>query len=185
MAESTETRTAGALTRAALDFATAGHQGQRRAADDAPYVMHPIEVATMLHDCGYPDDVVAAGVLHDVLEDTPAKRRELESRFGPTVAALVDTLTEDDSIGDPGERKAALRLEVARAGGPAAAIFAADKVSKARELRALAARGPLTPEQELKLTHYEESVDMLSEVIPGHPLLARLRAELELIRSPG
>ncbi len=183
MAQATEPKLPGALARAALDFASSGHYGQRRDADDLPYVMHPIEVAAMLHDCGYPDEVVAAGILHDVLEDTSAERLELERRFGVRVAALVATLTEDDSIRDARERKAALRRSIAEAGGSAAAIFAADKVSKAHELRLLAERGPLGDELELKLRHYEESLEMLDEVIPGHPLLARLSGELAGIRA--
>ena len=135
------------LTRRALDYATEHHAGQRRDTDGAPYVMHPVEVASLLYDAGYPDHVVAAGVLHDVLEDTDAERAEIESGFGPEVAGLVTALTEDDSIEDSRERKAALRLQVAKAGDEAAAVFAADKVSKAREMRHRAAQRPLDDER--------------------------------------
>jgi (p)ppGpp synthase/HD superfamily hydrolase len=58
------------LTRCALDFAEARHAGQRRVTDGAPFLMHPVEVASLLEREGCPDHVVAAAVLHDVLEDT-------------------------------------------------------------------------------------------------------------------
>ena len=60
------------ITRAALEFAAARHAGQRRDADLAPFILHPLEVAQLLRGRDYPDYVVAAGVLHDVIEDTDA-----------------------------------------------------------------------------------------------------------------
>src|SRR3954463_8418840 len=104
------------LTRAALDFAAREHAGQTRDIDSIPFVTHPVEVACLLHEAGYSDEVVAAGVLHDVLEDTEVTRGELEERFGPRVAELVAAVSEDPSIEDPAERKAALRAQVAAAG---------------------------------------------------------------------
>lgn len=170
-------------TLAALEFADQRHAGQRRQVDDAPFVMHPQEVAGLLHDAGYQDEVVAAGVLHDVIEDTSANRSDLEDRFGPEVARLVAAVTDDPSIEDAAERKAALRLQVAEAGEDAAVVFAADKVSKARELRLMGSRGPLEPEALMKLDHYRESLDMLEQLIPGHDLVAQLRSELERIEA--
>jgi (p)ppGpp synthase/HD superfamily hydrolase len=165
-------------TRAALAFAEERHAGQRREIDGAPFVTHPLEVACLLHEAGYGDDVVAAGVLHDVVEDTTAERADLEERFGPEVARLVAAVTDDPQIADPAERKAALRLQVAQAGESAAVVFAADKISKARELRQLAQREQLDKEAQLRLDHYRESLAMLEELIPGHQLVARLRVEL-------
>jgi len=57
-------------TKRALGFAVKRHAGQRRELDDAPFMAHPLEVASLLYETGYPDHVVAAGLLHDVLEDT-------------------------------------------------------------------------------------------------------------------
>ena len=154
-------------TRAALEFAAERHAGQRRDVDDAPFVMHPLEVARLLHDAGYPDHVVAAGVLHDVIEDTDTSPRDLARRFGPKVARLVAAVTEDPSITDRGERKAALRRQVADAGPEAAAVFAADKVSKAREMPERA-RGRLDPDRDRpRIEHYEESLEMLVELAAG------------------
>jgi (p)ppGpp synthase/HD superfamily hydrolase len=169
------------LAQDAVDYARARHEGQRRDADDAPFVVHPLEVASLLRDAGYPDHVVATGALHEILEDTDADKGELEARFGPKVAELVDALTDDPSIEDEQERRAALRRQVAEAGEEAAAVFAADKVSKARELRMKADRGPLNDEDRAKFEHYRESLEMLEVALPGSELVDRVRAELEAL----
>jgi (p)ppGpp synthase/HD superfamily hydrolase len=166
------------LTRAALDFAANHHAGQTRDIDSVPFVTHPVEVACLLHEAGYSDEVVAAGVLHDVLEDTDVERSELEERFGAQVADLVASVSDDPSIADDTERKAALRLQVAKAGDDSAVIFAADKLSKARELRTRARYGRFQRSDEGKLNHYRASLEMLSERMPGHPLVEQLREEL-------
>jgi (p)ppGpp synthase/HD superfamily hydrolase len=162
------------LTRDALAFARERHDGQ---------VAHPVEVGCLLHEAGYADEVVAAGVLHDVLEDTDAELSELEAQFGADVAELVAAVSDDPAIEDHAERKAALRRQVARAGEGAAAVFAADKVSKARELRVRASRGRFERRDESKMAHYEASLDMLSDLIPGRPLVDQLRMELDALHA--
>jgi (p)ppGpp synthase/HD superfamily hydrolase len=166
------------LAREALAFADERHAGQQREADGAPFVLHPLEVACLLDDAGHPEHVVAAGALHDVLEDTDTTAAELERRFGARVARLVEAVTDDESIDDHAERKAALRLQVARASREALALFAADKVSKARELRLRAARGMLGDSAARKREHYEESLELLEELLPRDPLVGQLRMEL-------
>ena len=80
--------------RRALEYAASEHEGQRREADNAPFILHPLEVAHLLQGRDYPDHVIAAGVLHDVLEDTDATEAELAERFGPEVAELVAAVSE-------------------------------------------------------------------------------------------
>jgi guanosine-3',5'-bis(diphosphate) 3'-pyrophosphohydrolase len=105
------------VARAAVDFASERHAGQRREADGADFILHPIEVAALLARSGYPDHVVAAAVLHDVLEDTDAERADLESQFGPEVADLVALVSDDPEIDDEERRKDDVRERVRRAGG--------------------------------------------------------------------
>jgi (p)ppGpp synthase/HD superfamily hydrolase len=171
------------LTRDALAFADQRHAGQTRDLDDLPFVTHPVEVACLLHEAGYQDEVVAAGVLHDVLEDTDAERSDLESRFGPRVAELVEAVTDDPTIEDDAERRAALRRQVADAGECAAVVFAADKVSKAREMRVRVSRGRFERADGGKFEHYEASLEMLSDLIPGHVLVGQLRMEVEALQA--
>ena len=170
------------VTRAALEFALRRHAGQRREGDHAPFVLHPLEVGALLSLAGYADHVVAAGVLHDVLENTDTDAVELERRFGVSVSALVRAVSEDPSIEDARARKAALRSQIA--GGPveAAAIFAADKVSKARELRLRLSCGLPDDEADQQLGHYRASLSTLEAVLgPDHPMVEQLRFELETL----
>jgi (p)ppGpp synthase/HD superfamily hydrolase len=169
------------LTREALAFADERHAGQTRYLEKVPFMTHPVEVACLLHEAGYSDEVVAAGVLHDVLEDTDSQPEELVSRFGSEVAGLVAAVSDDPTIEDRAERKAALRRQVADAGEDAAAVFAADKVSKARELRQRISRGRPAEGDRAKIEHYEASLEMLSGLMPGHELLDQLRKELDAV----
>ena len=170
----------------AVAWAARMHADQRRALDRAPFVLHPLEVAALLHGCDFDDEVIAAGVLHDVVENTTATVEDIAARFGARVAAIVAAVSEDPSIDDYVARKAALR-ERARAGGVAArAVYAADKISKARELRSHAAVDPtvLTDRQNaLKLEHYEASLAMLLQAEDGQPMVEQLAFELWALRT--
>jgi (p)ppGpp synthase/HD superfamily hydrolase len=144
-------------------------------------VVHPLEAASLLESSGYPDPVVAAAVLHDVLEDTETTKEELSERFGPEVANLVATVTDDAAIEDEDERRDEVRERVRKAGGNALAVYGADKVSKARELRALLASGADPELAEGKRRHYEKCLAMLEEVTPGGRIAELLRFELEAL----
>ena len=174
------------LARAALAYAAARHHGQRRSSDAAPFLLHPLEVAALLHNSGYAEPVVAAGVLHETIEQGDADPREIRARFGDEVTDLVIALTEDPDIEPFGERKAALRNQVAAFGSDATAVYAADKVTKVRELRASAThrRETLTtPAGRAKLDHYTQSLAMLEARAAHHPLVSKLRFELEALRA--
>src|ERR671922_62313 len=106
------------------------------------------------------------------------RHRDIANRFGSRVALLVTAVTENSAIERDADRKAALRLQVARAGETAAAVFAADKISKVRELRLRQSRGQFDYASRDKLAHYEASLEMLAEEIPGHELVEQLRLEL-------
>jgi (p)ppGpp synthase/HD superfamily hydrolase len=169
------------ITQRALEFAASRHRGQRREVDDAPFILHPLEVAQQLRGRGYPDRVVAAGVLHDVIEDTPVEFSELEARFGSDVATLVRAVSEPSGGGTYAERKARLRAAVAEAEADAVAVFAADKVVKTRELRLGLVREPATQIDPDKLDHYWESLALLERRLGHHPLVRQLRFELEAL----
>jgi (p)ppGpp synthase/HD superfamily hydrolase len=140
-------------------------------------------VAVLLRNRGFDDEVVAAGLLHDLVEDTPATADDVRRRFGDRVAGLVAALSDDERIAGYEERKAALREQVAAAGPDAQAVFAADKVAKARELRAEAARDPSALGDEQRLRHYERSLEMLEREAPDLPLVRQLRFELWALRE--
>lgn len=77
----------------AFEFAYSLHQGQYRASGE-PYIAHPVAVAGLLRDLGGDSTMVAAGFLHDVVEDTDVTPEELEERFGPEVRQLVEGVTK-------------------------------------------------------------------------------------------
>ena len=127
---------------AAVEWAVQMHGDQRRAVDRAPFILHPLEVASLLSGRGFEDEVIAAGVLHDIVENTAATVADVGARFGPRVASIVAAVSEDPSISDYVARKAALRSQASAGGVDARAVYAADKISKTRELRSQAARDP-------------------------------------------
>jgi len=161
-----------ALLRAAYDLATDVH-----AAGQVP-LRHPVAVATLLHDSGYPEHVIAAALLHDVVEDGGLGVEAIEQRFGPDVARLVALCTEDASIVSYTRRKAALRSRAVGDGAEAAAIFAADKLASARS----ALRRPDAPSAR-KLEHYERSLWLLKARHPELPFLAELESDLTRLRA--
>ncbi|MDY6939663.1 MAG: bifunctional (p)ppGpp synthetase/guanosine-3',5'-bis(diphosphate) 3'-pyrophosphohydrolase [Cyanobacteriota bacterium] len=77
----------------AFDFAYQLHEGQCRASGE-PYINHPVAVAGLLRDLGGSGAMVAAGFLHDVVEDTDVTLEEIEDRFGEEVRLLVEGVTK-------------------------------------------------------------------------------------------
>jgi (p)ppGpp synthase/HD superfamily hydrolase len=182
------TRQPSVLVRSAMKFAARSHANQRRDSDGEPFIEHPVEVARLLRDAGCPDVVIAAGLLHDVLENSHTSIAELTACFGADVANLVQAVSDDASIPSYRQRKQLLREQVRSAGGDATLIFAADKISKIRELPDRVARnraryGTALPahvqhDHQLRVEHYTESLRMLQAVAPRHPLVIRLANEL-------
>jgi (p)ppGpp synthase/HD superfamily hydrolase len=175
------------VTGRALAYAEQVHAGQFRSADGAPFIVHPVEVACLLHDAGAADSVVAAGVLHDVIEKTDANADDLRERFGSSIAALVVAVSEDESIGGYAERKAALRQQVSTAGGEALTVFA-DKLAKVRELSLQADGNGNRPtlsasKRRRRLAHYRQCLGLLEQTLADSRLVAGLRAELDSLRA--
>ncbi|HLT56589.1 MAG TPA: HD domain-containing protein [Bacillota bacterium] len=83
------------LKEKARAFATEAHKGQIRKISNEPYINHPIQVAQYLERAGFSEELICAGYLHDIVEDTPYNIEDIEKLFGPTVANLVSAHTED------------------------------------------------------------------------------------------
>ncbi|NLT01677.1 MAG: bifunctional (p)ppGpp synthetase/guanosine-3',5'-bis(diphosphate) 3'-pyrophosphohydrolase [Acholeplasmataceae bacterium] len=82
-----------ALIKDAYEVANEKHFGQFRKSKD-PYIQHPLEVAYMLAELRASPATIAAGLLHDILEDTDVDRGDLENRFGKDVVSIVDGVTK-------------------------------------------------------------------------------------------
>lgn len=80
------------LVDSALKFAEEAHKGQKRKSGD-PYISHPTEVARILISLGMDENIVSAGILHDIVEDTDTPLKEIEENFGKDIAGLVGGVT--------------------------------------------------------------------------------------------
>jgi GTP pyrophosphokinase len=85
------------LIRKAWGFCVQHHEGQMRASGE-PYIIHPLEVAEVLAEMKLDATAIAAGLLHDSVEDTPATSEEIEAGFGDQVAHIVEGVTKIDKI---------------------------------------------------------------------------------------
>ncbi len=173
------------LVRRALETARRAHAGQlRRGSDGRPFIDHPVEVAEHLAAQRQADEVLAAGLLHDVVEKSPIEIGELREDFGDVVAGLVEAMTEDEAIPAYEDRKDEHRRRVADSGAAALAIFAADKltnVATLREAYALIGEGvsdELSVPLDLRVYIWEADLEMLFEEAPQMALTNQLAEEL-------
>lgn len=125
----------------AVAFATKAHAGQYRKGTDRPYILHPIEtMAIITRLVRYDEDLIAAAVLHDVVEDTSVTLNRLEKEFGPRVSGLVVSVTEDKMRKMPPEatwraRKWQTIFNLRKANRETKALVLADNLSNLRELK--------------------------------------------------
>lgn len=125
----------------ATHFAATAHQFQKRKGKDIPYINHPIEVANILHSVGVSDgDILAAAVLHDVLEDTNTTKETIENLFGRTILNIVLMCTDDKTDSKVNRKKkqleriVSLTQNMTHEGYSAIMIKLADKHSNCSDL---------------------------------------------------
>jgi guanosine-3',5'-bis(diphosphate) 3'-pyrophosphohydrolase len=178
------------LIRDALEVARHAHAGQiRNGSGGMPYIEHPIAVAEMLAEHGFGEEVLAAALLHDVVEESATDVAEIQVRFGERVAALVEALTDAEAIEPYRERKSAHRRQVEEAGADARAVYAADKLANIRALRRVYAESGETVGDELKaplddkVAVWEADVEMLRDADPDLPFLTELEDQLAALRE--
>ncbi len=122
------------LVSEAAELAARRHSGQqRKARANEPYVNHLAEVASLLSAAtnGEDAELVAAGWLHDTLEDTETTYEELSQRFGLRIAGLVQECTDDMSLPKSERRKKQVAEAPSKSSG-AKLIKIADKISNVR-----------------------------------------------------
>jgi hypothetical protein len=169
----------------ALETARRAHAGQlRHGSDGRPFIEHPLAVAERLAAHRHNEQVLAAGLLHDVVEKGGIGVDEVREEFGDAVADLVAAMTEDESIPVYEDRKEEHRRRVADADGAALAIFAADKLTNVAMLRdayALIGEGvsdELAVPLDLKVYIWEADLAMLFDEAPEMRLTDELADEL-------
>lgn len=123
------------LLEKAICFAVEHHAGQLRKGTHIPYIVHPLETMNILRTMGVDTNLLIAGVLHDVIEDTGATHEDILDRFGTDVVSLVDAHTQDKSKSWEERRSLAIR-ELKKAGRRQKLLVMADKVSNLRSMAA-------------------------------------------------
>ena len=169
------------LVRKALAFAAERHAGQKRKGDGKPFIVHPIAVGRILAKEKMPAEVVAAGILHDVLEDTPTTAAELERLFGRRVTRMVEEVTEPGRRYSWEQRKRAYLRHLRKASRGALAISCADKIHNASALLAAYRRdGPAVFDRfsrgmDQKLDYHRKVCEAVERGWPRSPFLSRLK----------
>lgn len=121
------------LTDRAKRFAEAAHEGQVRRLNGGPYFTHVENTALILFKADFREEVVAAGFLHDTVEDTETSLQQINELFGEDVASLVAFNTEDKSLTWE-ERKQHTIQSALHAGIEEKAVLAADKLDNLESL---------------------------------------------------
>jgi len=117
-------------------FALYAHKGQTRKGDDTPYIAHPVMVAFKLQGHDFSDAVIAAALVHDVVEDCNVAIEEIERALGREVFDIVQTVTHKSGLPWE-ERKMAYARSVRNGSIEAKAVSLADKIHNMESLKAL------------------------------------------------
>lgn len=177
----------------AIIFAVNAHAGMNRKGKERPYILHPIEVMTIV--AGLTDDaeVIAAAVLHDTVEDTKTTRNDVERAFGKRVARLVAAESENKREELPAASTWKLRKQetidhLKEADQDVKLICLGDKLSNLREIaRDYAASGEQLWErfnQKDKALHgwyYGSVFRILEQEFSGTPAIAEYRSLLRTV----
>jgi (p)ppGpp synthase/HD superfamily hydrolase len=161
-----------------LERAYALAEATHRSPQSGTEIEHPVAVACLLAESGFDEDVVAAALLHDVVEDAGDGLGEIEAQFGERVAELVEVMTEDDAIEDYAERKQEHRTRVLRHGSVSAAIYAADKLARVRRYAEAA-----EPVAAHRLAHYRDTLRLYARARPELPFLEEIAAKLPTLEA--
>jgi (p)ppGpp synthase/HD superfamily hydrolase len=118
----------------ALQIASKSHEGQYRKNTDIPYITHPVAVGMMLLNSGYREEIVAAGILHDTVEDTPLTLEEIKREFGEKIAEIVEGSSEPDKSLPWKDRKEHTIKYLKTAAEDIRAVVCADKLHNIRSI---------------------------------------------------
>ena len=154
------------IIKKAIDFAREAHGDQKRKYTHEPYIGHPINVAMLVLNCtDSPNDVIAAGALHDVVEDTPITIEDIRKEFGIFIGGIVDGLTDVSKPGDGNRaaRKAIDRRHLSKGSPEIQTIKLADLIDNTSSI--------VKYDPEFAKVYMAEKKLLLGVLIDGHPTL--------------
>jgi len=172
------------LLKSAFDWAAVWHKNQYRKYPVVlvPYMSHVAGVAAILSRHGFDEEVVAAGALHDVMEDCGVTHADLVARFGARVADLVRHVSEQDKALSWEDRKRLYLEHFSEKPWEAQAITLADKIDNLESIVVCAVshgdpwkmfkRG-----RDVQISRFEELAERASR-LPAHPLVAEYERAL-------
>ncbi|MCW1985101.1 UNVERIFIED_ORG: (p)ppGpp synthase/HD superfamily hydrolase [Sphingomonas sp. R1F5B] len=160
----------------ACAFATRMHGNQQRKYSGEPYVLHCLEVARIVADVGGTPAMIAAALLHDVVEDTEASIEDVQARFGEEIAQGVAWLTDVSrpEDGNRATRKAIDREHLAQAPADMKTVKLADVISNTRSI--------VDQGDGFARVYLREIAALLEVLSEGHPELWR-RAKADVARG--
>ncbi len=174
----------------AIDYAGKAHAGQFRKGCNIPYIYHPMDVGRFLMELDCPDELVVAAILHDTVEDTVVTLGEIETHFGPEVAALVCAVTEPEMIVSWEVRKTHTIRHLKTVADDALYVICADKFDNVRSIRLeLERRGDavwdcFSRPKEDQHWYYRAIAEVLESRIRDEPLLSlfnRYKREIDRV----
>ncbi|KXS50013.1 MAG: GTP pyrophosphokinase, (P)ppGpp synthetase I, partial [Halanaerobium sp. T82-1] len=162
------------LVARAMEYAAQYHRGGTRKGGDIPYIVHPFEVAMILKENSFEDKVVAAGLLHDLLEDTEVSKSDLKEEFGTEILELVISASEKlkgrEKRSWQSRKEQTINYLSQEASFINKAIACADKLSNARSILRDLEKDPkdfwqrFTAPKEKQQWYYESLVKSLKEL---------------------
>jgi (p)ppGpp synthase/HD superfamily hydrolase len=122
------------LIERAIETAVKAHQKQKRKGTTISYITHPFAVGITLAQAGCSGQVLAAGILHDIVEDARIKPTRIRQEFGGKVASIVEKCTEPDKRRPWRKRKQHTLDSLKRAGMDVKFVACADKLHNIRTI---------------------------------------------------
>lgn len=175
------------LLEKAFRMALLGHATQTRKGDDTPYITHPVGVAIILARHNFAEETIAAGLAHDLVEDTSYTEGNLRSELGDVVTDIVMSVTNSATL--PWKEKKEAYIESVKEGSvEAKAVSVADKIHNAESL--IARHNEIGPalwsdfnaSREDKLWFEEAMLSMLKETWT-HPLIDEYEMLVEKMKA--
>lgn len=150
----------------AVKVASTAHKFQMRKDGVTPFICHPIIVADLISSVGgvQNEDILAAAILHDIIEDTPTSYEEVKSMFGSTIANIIMECSDDKSL-LKAERKLIQVAEARYKSYAAKIVKLADKIANMNDILN---NPPTTWDKDRKLAYFDWSKEVVDAGLRGN-----------------
>lgn len=177
------------LINKAIEFASIAHEKQYRKNPERkiPYISHCVMVGYILQKALFDEEVVCAGILHDVIEDTGISKEEIEREFGEKIKNLVWSVSEEDKSLPWEIRKAKYIEKIKNASSEAKAISIADKIHNLHSMISSLKRGGdiwsnMKRGKELQIERHEKLLEVFKSSW-NHPLVDEFAKVLDELKK--